>query len=115
MPDEQTYLAPDLVPRLAALDIGSNSIRVVVAEAQPDGRYRILDEERESTRLGRSLATTGLLDKESIETSLATLRRFQSIALGLGVESLRAIATCALPMARSSANSCRSSFRCRSM
>ena len=96
MPDEQTYLAPDLVPRLAALDIGSNSIRVVVAEAQPDGRYRILDEERESTRLGRSLATTGLLDKESIETSLATLRRFQSIALGLGVESLRAIATCAV-------------------
>ena len=55
MAEQQAYLAPDLVPRLAAIDIGSNSIRVVIAEAQAGGRYRILDEERESTRLSRSL------------------------------------------------------------
>ena len=61
MPEQQNYLAPDLVPRLAAIDVGSNSIRLVVAEAQADGRYRVLDDERESTRLGRSLASTCLL------------------------------------------------------
>ena len=59
MPEQQTYLAPDLVQRLAAIDIGSNSVRLVVAEAKAGGQYRILDEERESTRLGRSLGSTG--------------------------------------------------------
>lgn len=96
MPEQQTYITPDVVPRLAAIDIGSNSIRIVVAEAQAGGRYRILDEERESTRLGRALATSGKLDEQSIGASLAALRRFKEIAAGLGAESLRAIATCAV-------------------
>ena len=63
MAEQQTYLTPDLVPRLAAIDIGSNSTRLVVAEAHNDGRYRVLDEERESTRLGRALFSTGRLDE----------------------------------------------------
>jgi exopolyphosphatase/guanosine-5'-triphosphate,3'-diphosphate pyrophosphatase len=96
MPEQQNYLTPDLVPRLAAIDVGSNSIRLVVAEAQADGRYRVLDDERESTRLGRSLASTGRLDEVSIADSLAALRRFKSIANGLGIENLRAIGTCAV-------------------
>lgn len=108
MPKQQAYLAPDLVPRLAAIDIGSNSIRIVVAEAQSGGRYRVLDEERETTRLGRSLATTGMLDEQSIEASLATLRHFKKIAAGLGVESLRAIATCAVREATNGPEFCRS-------
>ena len=41
------------MPLVAAIDVGSNSIRLVVAEAQAGGRYRVLDEERETTRLGR--------------------------------------------------------------
>jgi exopolyphosphatase / guanosine-5'-triphosphate,3'-diphosphate pyrophosphatase len=96
MPEQQNYLTPDLVPRLAAIDVGSNSIRLVVAEAQADGRYRVLDDERESTRLGRSLASTGQLDEGSIADSLSALRRFKTIANGLGIENLRAIATCAV-------------------
>ncbi len=107
MSDQQTYLTPDIAPRLAAIDIGSNSIRLVVAEAQPDGRYRILDDERASTRLGNSLASTGKLDKPSIEASLVALRRFQSIASGLGAESQRAIATCAVREATNGAEFCR--------
>jgi exopolyphosphatase/guanosine-5'-triphosphate,3'-diphosphate pyrophosphatase len=106
MPQQQTYLTPDLVPRMAAIDIGSNSIRLVVAEALQGGRYRILDEERESTRLGRCLASTGRLDEPSIHASLAALRRFQSIAEGLGVEQLRTIATCAVREAKNGADFC---------
>ena len=107
MSEQQTYLAPDVVPRLAAIDIGSNSIRLVVAEAQAGGRYRILDEERESTRLGRSLAASGAIDEKSIEDSLAALRRFKSIINGFGVESQRAIATCAVREATNGAEFCR--------
>lgn len=100
MNEQQTYLSKDLVPRLAAIDIGSNSIRLVVAEALTDGRYRILDEERESTRLGRALASSGNIDEESMVASLAALRRFKSIAEGFGIESQRAIATCAVREAK---------------
>src|SRR5215213_4717819 len=107
MTQQQTYLAPDVVPRLAAIDIGSNSIRLVVAEAQAGGRYRILDEERETTRLGRSLSANGTLDAQSIEDSLAALRRFKSIVAGLGVEGIRAIATCAVREATNGSDFCR--------
>ena len=107
MAEQQAYLAPDLVPRLGAIDIGSNSIRIVIAEAQTGGRYRILDEERESTRLGRALSSTGQLDPQSIENSLTALRRFKEIAEGLGVESLRAIATCAVREASNGQEFCR--------
>lgn len=107
MSEQQTYLTPDINPRLAAIDVGSNSIRLVVAEAQPGGRYRVLDEERETTRLARSLAVNGQLDQESIDASLAALRRFKSIIAGTGVESMRAIATCAVREAKNGPEFCR--------
>jgi exopolyphosphatase/guanosine-5'-triphosphate,3'-diphosphate pyrophosphatase len=107
MTEQQTYLTPDINPRLAAIDVGSNSVRLVVAEAQPGGRYRVLDEERETTRLARSLAADGALDDQSIESSLAALRRFKSIAAGLGAETIRAIATCAVREAANGPEFCR--------
>jgi len=107
MTEQQTYLTPDIHPRLAAIDVGSNSIRLVVAEAQPGGRYRVLDEERETTRLARSLAVNGELDQESIEASLAALRRFKSIITGTGAECVRAIATCAVREATNGPEFCR--------
>ena len=44
--DKQIWLSADLACRLAAIDIGSNSVRLLVAEALRGGAYRILDEER---------------------------------------------------------------------
>jgi exopolyphosphatase/guanosine-5'-triphosphate,3'-diphosphate pyrophosphatase len=105
--DQQTYIAPDIHPRLAAIDVGSNSIRLVVAEAQPGGRYRVLDEERESTRLAASLASAGRLDEASMSASIEALRRFKSIAAGMGVETIRAIATCAVREATNGLEFCR--------
>lgn len=107
MTDQQTYLTPDIHPRLAAIDVGSNSIRLVVAEAQPGGRYRVLDEERETTRLAAALATNGKLDEASMTASLEALRRFKSIAAGMGVETIRAIATCAVREATNGLEFCR--------
>jgi exopolyphosphatase / guanosine-5'-triphosphate,3'-diphosphate pyrophosphatase len=106
MPPEKTSPTSELIPRLAAIDIGSNSIRLVVAEAIQDGRYRILDEEREPTRLGRSLSSTDNLDETAIQESLAALRRFQSIAAGLGADNIRAIATCAVREAKNGNEFC---------
>jgi exopolyphosphatase/guanosine-5'-triphosphate,3'-diphosphate pyrophosphatase len=82
--------------RLAAIDIGTNSIRLIVAEVEPDGRYRVLDEEREMTRLGHSLFTRGRLASEPMERSLAALTKLKVIADGFMVAELRAVATSAV-------------------
>ena len=82
--------------RLAAIDIGTNSIRLVVAEVEPDGRYRVLEEEREMTRLGHGLFARGRLLNEPMERSLAALVKLNTIAKGFEVAELRAVATSAV-------------------
>src|SRR5713226_5847240 len=84
------------LPRLAAIDIGTNSIRLVVAEVQADASYRVLDEDREMTRLGRGLYRDGRLGDAPMEQSLQALGRMRAIADGFGVTELRAIATSAV-------------------
>jgi exopolyphosphatase/guanosine-5'-triphosphate,3'-diphosphate pyrophosphatase len=83
-------------PRLAAIDVGTNTIRLVVAEVEPDGNYRVLDEERAMTRLGRGLYASGRLGRSSVERSLETLCKMRAIAEGFEVQELRAVATSAL-------------------
>lgn len=83
--------------RIAAIDVGTNSIRVIVAESRPDGRYRIIDEEKAITRLGKGLEQSGEMSKESIEASADAIARMRVIAEGLGVEAsnIHAVATSA--------------------
>src|ERR1700674_1431444 len=84
------------LPRLAAIDIGTNSIRLAVAEVDAEGSYRLLDEEREMTRLGRGLYSSGHLGEGPMELSLQALGKMKAIADGFGVAELRAIATSAV-------------------
>ena len=93
--------------RIAAIDVGSNSVRLVVAEVLPSGGYRVLDEERENTRLSAHLVKTGELAPAAVETTIAALRRFQSIAAGYGVQRMRAIATSAVRDAKNGPDFCR--------
>jgi exopolyphosphatase/guanosine-5'-triphosphate,3'-diphosphate pyrophosphatase len=104
---KQIFLSAEMACRLAAIDIGSNSVRLLVAEALRGGAYRILDEEREPTRLGRSVSENGRLDDESMERTVAALRTFKEIAAGYQVTSLRTIATCAVREARNGPEFCR--------
>lgn len=86
---------PTANDRLAAIDIGSNSVRVVVAKAV-DGGYQVLDEERENTRLAASLAATGQLCPDTMSATIAALRSFVTMAQGYNVATIRAIATSAV-------------------
>ncbi len=106
-PRQQTYLSPDLVPRLAAVDIGTNSLRLIIAEGLRGGNYRVLDDEKATTRLGRNLDATGVLDPPAVEASLLALRRMKQIADGYQVQSLKAIATCAVREAQDGPQFCR--------
>lgn len=82
--------------RVAAIDIGSNSVRLVIADALPGDQLRVIDEERNSTRLARKLGSTGRLDTDAAEATIETLRHFKSLADGHGVDELKTIATCAV-------------------
>jgi len=107
MDSKQILFSPEIAHRLAAIDIGSNSVRLMVAEPLRGGTYRILDEEREPTRLGRELSSTGKLAPEAVEQTLAALRRFKQIADGFQVDELRTIATCAVREATNGPEFCR--------
>ncbi len=107
MEEKQFFLSRDLAHRLAAIDIGTNSIRLMVAEPLRGGNYRILDEEKESTRLGEHLSKTGRLDPGAIQKSLDALRRMKQIAEGFQITELKTIATCAVREAANGGEFCR--------
>src|SRR3990172_872960 len=92
--------------RIAAIDVGSNSVRLVVAEVLSSGGYRVLDEERENTRLAAALVTTGQLAPAAVEATIAALRRFLSIATGYSVGQIRAIGTSAVRDAQNGREFC---------
>ena len=82
--------------RLAAIDVGSNSIRLIVTEARSDGAYRLLDDEKEVGRLGRGLARSNRLSNKAMESAALAISRMKEIARGYGVQQLRAVATAAV-------------------
>lgn len=107
MEEKQFFLTPELAGRLAAIDIGTNSIRLMVAEPLRGGAYRILDEEKENTRLGHDLAKNGRLESKAMERALTALRRMKQIAEGFQVTQLKTIATCAVREAKNGDEFCR--------
>lgn len=88
--------AGDRPARLAVLDVGTNSTRLVVAEVEPGGSYRVLDEQREQTRLGEGLYETGRLTDAAIRRSLEAIERMKAVAGGFGIRELRVVATSAV-------------------
>ena len=98
-------------PRLAAIDVGTNTIRLTVAEIESDGTYRILDEEREMVRLGEHLDRTGRLSDEAMERALAAIGKMKAIADGFEVRETRAIATSAVREAANGRAFCREVLR----
>jgi exopolyphosphatase/guanosine-5'-triphosphate,3'-diphosphate pyrophosphatase len=87
--------------RIAAIDIGSNSIRCIIAEASKEGTYKILDDEKATVRLGEKLAVTGVISPEASSRALEAIQRFHKLVAGLNVEAVEAVATSAI---RSAAN-----------
>jgi len=99
------------LPRLAAVDIGTNSMRLVVAEVQPDGSYRVLDEDRDMTRLGQGLYGAGRIADGPMERSLQALGKMKAIADGFSVTELRAVATSAVREASNGRDFVREAWR----
>ena len=86
--------------RYAAIDIGSNSVRLLVAEATPGGPTRTLASERQVTRLGESVFRAGQISTDSIEYVCSVLARMAQTYRKLDAVGVRAVATSAVRDAR---------------
>lgn len=82
--------------RVAAIDVGTNSIRMAVAETDPAVGFRIIEDVKETTRLGNGVFRTGKLKIGAVKRSLKALQRMRTIAEDYHVDALRAIGTSAI-------------------
>jgi exopolyphosphatase/guanosine-5'-triphosphate,3'-diphosphate pyrophosphatase len=88
-----------IMPRIAAVDIGSLTVRLAVAEALGSGRFQILWHHREVTGLGREVAETGLLSRADQDRTLAALGDFAREMAARGVARGQGVATQAVRQA----------------
>jgi exopolyphosphatase / guanosine-5'-triphosphate,3'-diphosphate pyrophosphatase len=82
--------------RLAAIDIGSNSIRCIVVETNEQGKYRILDDEKSAVRLGEGLARDGAISQSAWQRALQALTQMKKIVDSYGVIGIETVATSAV-------------------
>lgn len=83
------------VSKIAIIDIGSNSCRMVIYE-QSDGALIPYFNEKAMAGLGRDLAETGRLSPAGKELALQTFHRFRAITASLNITDVRAVATAAV-------------------
>ena len=81
--------------RIAVIDLGSNSLRLVVFERLGGALFPLLNE-KVMCALGRGISSTGRLNPEGVTLALANLRRFVALSHALGIEHLAVLATAAV-------------------
>src|SRR5262245_17936026 len=82
--------------RSAFIDVGTNTILCLIAEIRDTGRYRILDDLTEITRLGEGVDRTGLIGVAAEQRNLEALESYRRKCESLGVEEYIAVGTSAL-------------------
>ncbi|MGI8619864.1 MAG: HD domain-containing protein [Gemmatimonadaceae bacterium] len=87
---------PEGASRIAAIDIGSNSIRQIVADVAADGTIRVVDEMKAAPRLGAGTRETRRIDESRMRDALEVVGRMTSLARQLGAERVEAVATSAV-------------------
>jgi exopolyphosphatase/guanosine-5'-triphosphate,3'-diphosphate pyrophosphatase len=81
---------------IAAIDVGSNAMRMVVGRIVYDGKVEAVENLRLPVRLGQDAFTTGILSEELAQQALDAFARFRKIADDHSVGKIRAIATSAM-------------------
>ncbi len=99
---DQKQKTASVAEMMAVIDIGSNSIRMVVGQALPDGRLDILERLWRAVRLGQDTFRTGRLRAETMRSAVSILRDYRRVLSTYGVSRIRAVATSAV---REAANS----------
>jgi len=82
--------------RLAVIDLGSNSFRLVVFQYEPGGWWSLVDEIREPVRVSAGMGDEGVLQREPMERAITTAAVFASSLKASGVDRVDAVATSAI-------------------
>lgn len=82
--------------RFAAIDVGTNSIREIIVEADADGGLRLIDDEKVAARLGEGLLENGGLAPAAMDRAIEGIRRLREIADAYRVHHLEVVATAAV-------------------
>jgi len=90
------------MPTFAAIDIGSNSVRLKIATVQQH-RLKTLHEDREVVRLGESVFQTGMISPDAMANTIRALKRFQKAVQMHVADKVRVVATSAMRDARNGA------------
>lgn len=85
--------------RLAAIDIGTNSIRCIVAEVDKLGKFRVLDDEKATVRLGEGIVRDNAISGAAWQRAMDALSRMKKIIDGYGVLGVETVATSAVRLA----------------
>ncbi len=88
-----------LQPVLAAIDVGTNAVRLELARPDPEGSLETLHQERDPIRPGEGVFATGLMPEETADRLLSTLRRYAALCRRHKAR-VRAVATSALREAK---------------
>jgi exopolyphosphatase/guanosine-5'-triphosphate,3'-diphosphate pyrophosphatase len=82
--------------KLAAIDIGSNSVHMIIVGTHGEHSFEVLDREKEMVFLGRSVFEHGRLTEQAFSAGLEAISKLHKLALRHGVEEVRAVATSAV-------------------
>jgi len=88
------------MPILAAIDVGTNTVRLLVAEADGPGRFRALYEDQAITRLGEGFRATRTLGWEPMRRTVEVVARYADVARAVGAHPIAAVGTAAARDAR---------------
>src|SRR5580658_5848095 len=85
-----------MIKRVAAIDCGTNSLRLLIADIDPD-RHLLTDVARrmEIVRLGQGVDATGQLAPEALERTMAALSQYAELITSAGATAIRMVATSA--------------------
>ena len=79
--------------KIAIIDIGSNSIRLVIVQINKDNSFRIVDEIKRSVRLGKDMTSKGELNSSRIDNAISTLAFFKRLCFIQDISEILAVAT----------------------
>jgi exopolyphosphatase / guanosine-5'-triphosphate,3'-diphosphate pyrophosphatase len=90
--------------RIAAIDVGSNSVHMIVCRIRPDLSFEVVDREKDMIRLGATSLGGRRLSPAAVATAMQTLAKFKRLAESRAVDEIIATATSAVREAENGAD-----------
>lgn len=85
---------------LAIVDLGSNSVRMAITEIQADGSFREVKRVKEDSRISEGMGREKILQPQAMDRTIAALKRFKKLYVGLPNLKVQAITTAAVRQAK---------------